>query len=120
MVKVHIAGYFLAQKIGVRNDLLFACNRAQPCALKADPLHRGGRLVIIARLAFQERLVENDGELRAQVALDRSLAGQWRDRGDNRCRRADWKLVVEGKSVYSSRDSGGTQYIKKTNNIKNN
>src|SRR3546814_18893199 len=25
MVKVHIAGDFLAQKIGVRNDLLFAC-----------------------------------------------------------------------------------------------
>src|SRR3546814_16164425 len=27
MVKVHIAGDFLAQKIGVRNDLLFACNQ---------------------------------------------------------------------------------------------
>src|SRR3546814_16139693 len=37
LVKVHIAGNFLAQKTGVRNALLFACNHVHPCVFKAHP-----------------------------------------------------------------------------------
>src|SRR3546814_13796552 len=95
------------------SDLLFACNRAQPCALKADLLYRGGRLVIIDRLAFQERLVENDGERREQV---RKYALCGKADGDA-ANAQDRKSVVYGKSVSVRVDLGGRSSIKK-NNIK--